>query len=153
MEESDLPTIGNYSPGYIYVIDYGDGKKFKIGMTNGKVETRFRQIANTSVLMPMHLVMEAFVYNARQVENLLHLKFEPKHIRGEWFELKLMDLVELYQTLSLLGTPAVHDHWFSFIPEDIHRLRELADVYVNFPPFDKKEYRISIEDIRSVYNS
>src|SRR5437763_3057905 len=109
----------SWYPGNIYVIDYGDMKQFKIGHTTVDPIKRFNQIAKGDVLMPMHLVMHAEVdSNCKQLEDLLHMKYDSNHIRGEWFDFSFMELVELYQALETFASVQLHQRWYEIVPND-----------------------------------
>lgn len=99
-------------PGYVYILDYGDGKTFKIGHTTKEPEDRLKQISLSSVLMPMRLVMSVFCENCKQLENLLHLVYDENNVVGEWYALHLVDIIEIYQSMSVFGGAELYDGWY-----------------------------------------
>lgn len=114
--------------GEIYVIDFGDMKNFKIDYTTAGSANRLKTICKGPVLMPnkMELVMSFEVStNVRAVESLMHLKFDDNRIKGEWFELDFVDLVELYQTMyGLSDRQVLHSRWFEIVPTDYEKYIE-----------------------------
>lgn len=108
--------------GEIYVIDFGDMKNFKIGYTTVGSSNRLNTIGKGPVLMPnkMELVMSFEVTtNVRAVESLMHLKFDGYRVKGEWFDLGFVELVELYQAMYGLSVRrTLHNRWFEIVPND-----------------------------------
>lgn len=111
----------NWLHGYVYVIDYGDQETYKIGYTTVDPQSRHAQITKgLPVIMPKTaLVMSVRTNtNARYLEEILHMKFDDCHIKGEWFQLHFTDLIELYMIVQHLGEVELYDRWFDIVPED-----------------------------------
>lgn len=133
-----------WNSGYIYVIDYGDGKTFKIGYTNKEPEMRISQISKMNVIMPMHLVMSAYIdTNVYYVEQILHMMLDEQHVRGEWFKLDIIDLCEVYELLDRLSFGAVtcEDRWYDeIVPKDYQSyLDHCALGTCVYIPFERKK--------------
>ena len=134
----------NYStdktfPGFVYIINYGDGSIFKIGFTILTPETRIKQIAHKDVILPMQLVMYSYVItNCRYLETLMHLHFEDQRVGGEWFRLDFPRLVEAYQILASFGSVTLCEDWYSLVPEDYKKFIEYGVVYPLLPRFIMK---------------
>lgn len=142
-EEDDYfnQPLKKWLSGWVYVLDYGDGKTFKIGYTTGEPEERVNQIARGTVLMPMRLVMACYTMtNCFYFENLLQMLLDDKHVRGEWFSLDFPDLVGLYQTLSCFGGAQLYDRWFELVPDDYREYIDHFSINDNYPHFDKREW-------------
>jgi hypothetical protein len=130
-------------PGYVYLIDFGDGKTFKIGQTKHEPELRLHQIAKGNVIMPMQLVMEVYTEtNCGLLETLLHMNFDNNHIRGEWFRFDFFDLVDIYQAMSSFGGARLHDRWYELVPDGYDKFIEGGRISSKLPYFDKKEAEI-----------
>jgi hypothetical protein len=139
-DESHQPSKRWY-PGYVYVIDYGDGKTFKVGSTIGNPEGRLKQIVGSSVIMPMHLVMAVYTEtNCTWLENLVHMQLDNKHISGEWFTLDFVDLVEVYQMLTSFGGVEMYDDWWNLVDEDYQKYIDHGAISSNMPLFEKLNF-------------
>jgi hypothetical protein len=116
MDEYNQPEK-KWSPGYIYIIDYGDSETFKIGYTKYHPDQRIKQISKGTVIMPMHLVLHAQTYlNAYYIEQLLHMMLDDKHVRGEWFKLDFVDICRVLDALIALESYIEYsDRWFDVI--------------------------------------
>ena len=130
--------------GNVYLIDYGDGKTFKLGMTINDVEKRLKTICRGSVIMPMQLVMSGYSMNCRQLENLLHLKYQNVNKGGEWFSLTFVHLVEIYQILELLTCVELYNRWYELVPDDHQKYIEHFAISSNLPQFIRKELDIPV---------
>ena len=130
-----------WKTGHVYLIDYGDGKTFKIGHTINEPQKRFMQIGGSSVIMPMHLVFSAHVDsgNAMFIENALHMRFDADHVRGEWFKLDFADLVDCYQVLQFFsyGRTKLYDRWFELVPDDWSEYLERGSIGLMLPHFSR----------------
>jgi hypothetical protein len=137
-----------WQPGYVYVIDYGDGVTFKIGFTTTTPEVRINQIAKGSVIMPMHLVMSGYTNtNAYFLENLLQMHFDDNHVRGEWFKLDFTRLVELYQSLAAFSVGVkLYDRWYDLVPNNLDELLDENMITSHVPPFVDKRVKVDISD-------
>ncbi len=90
--------------------------------------------------MPMHLVMHAEVdSNCKYLEDLLHMKYDSNHIRGEWFEFSFMELVELYQALETFASVQLHQRWYEIVPNDYKEYIEHGAFNPKLPHFTRKE--------------
>lgn len=130
----------NWKPGHVYVVDYGDGVTFKIGHTTVSPEARLKQIAKGSVIMPMQLVMSVdTTNNAHFLENVIHMALDSDHVRGEWFKLDFVKLVELYQLLNYFGHVELYDRWYEVVPKDYQHYIDHGALTPNYPYFTKAE--------------
>lgn len=125
--------------GYVYVIDYGDGKTFKIGMTRTGPQNRMAQINKAAILMPkqygMKMVMSGEFANCYYLEQLLHDRFESLRDNGEWFKLDFPDLVETYQVFTILGDSTLYDRWYELVPYDHEGYISHGVINPYFPSF------------------
>lgn len=121
--------------GYVYIIDYGNGKSFKIGHTSKDPEKRLSQISSGTVLMPMKLVFAVEFDNRVLLEKILHSRLYDKKIQGEWFDLDFIELVELYQILFYFGEVKIYDHWYEIVPKDIDIFIKNQIIHGNLPRF------------------
>jgi len=134
--------------GYIYLIDYGDGKTFKIGYTTISPEKRLKQICGkTSVIMPMKLVLFGETEtNCIHLESLLHMVFDKNHVNGEWFRFEFPDLVSFFIALnSFCNNVHIEDRWFEILPKD-------AKEWVEFLEIKLPIYTLSREDYYNFFN-
>lgn len=74
---------------YVYLIGAPNGL-VKIGITNN-VQKRFKDINATSPV-ELYLVSSFSSSNAAKIEKELHLKFEGKRVKGEWFNIGQDDI-------------------------------------------------------------
>ena len=130
--------------GYVYVINFGDDKSFKIGFTTTEPEERLKSIQRTSVVMPntMSLVMSSLAHQPFYLEQILHSKFDTSKIKGEWFELSFPDLVDVYKILYTVGGDGeLHPNWFSLVPNDYQLYIDNSAVTLEFTElfFNKKD--------------
>lgn len=123
-ERSPEMQIKKWSPGYLYILDYGDGKQFKIGITRGDPTTRANQIKrNSGHLMPNPISSELVVTlkmdtNPYYLEQLLHMTYEYRHVGGEWFELDdTQDIVGLVAMVKPFGRLKYYPRWYSYFDE------------------------------------
>src|SRR3990167_2941266 len=90
--------------GYVYLVDYGDKKTFKIGRTSHlDANTRIKQIIKYGVIMPMKPVFYVDFDDSILLEKILHAKYWSNHEVGEWYNFTFPDLVDLYQTMKCFG--------------------------------------------------
>ena len=121
------PEMANkkWSPGYLYILDYGDGKQFKIGITSNNPELRANQIKRgVGRLLPnpidaklvVSLEMET---NPYYLEQLLHMQYWTSHVGGEWFELPEVDsLTQLVSYIKPFGILRYYDGWYEMFDDD-----------------------------------
>jgi hypothetical protein len=114
-----------WNEGYVYLIDYGDGEQFKIGMTVHDPEKRLNQIIRgTGLIYPSRieckLVLSVYVQtNVYYTEQLIHMTMANKHIAGEWFNLSdFRDLSRVAGIMDVLGGVRYYDRWFEIVPKD-----------------------------------
>jgi hypothetical protein len=129
--------------GYVYVLDFGDGKRFKIGKTILEPKLRVASIQHgvrSVVKLPdMSMVMFGTSDNPYYLEQLLHMKFDDEHVGGEWFNLSFPDLVEIYQILYAVGSVELTDHWFEIVPGDyLDYLKHGAVARIELPKVTKQ---------------
>jgi len=86
----------NGKTGYIYVIK--SQGFYKIGRTRA-LGSRLRPYISENPLS-IEVVFTFFVYDCMEVERILHLEFESKQERGEWFLLDDSDLVRIQRLVS-----------------------------------------------------
>jgi len=110
-----------WSPGYLYILDYGDGKQFKIGKTSGDPQNRVNQITRgASQLLPNPLdaklvVSLAMDTNPYYLEQLLHMRLWQQHIGGEWFEFEdIESLTALIKDIEPFGRITYYDKWYDY---------------------------------------
>lgn len=110
-----------WSPGYLYILDYGDGKQFKIGKTSGDPQNRVNQITRgASQLLPNPLnaklvVSLAMDTNPYYLEQLLHMRLWQQHIGGEWFEFEdIESLAALVKDIKSFGRIIYYDAWYDY---------------------------------------
>lgn len=71
--------------GYVYVIEAIGTERYKIGCSSDPI---FRQRALSSLSpFPLQLKHRVYSLNARDLEKMLHIKFQQKRLHGEWFAL------------------------------------------------------------------
>lgn len=133
-----------WKPGYVYILDYGDGETFKIGHTVNEPEIRLNQIAALPTVMPkVELVMAVYTStNCERLEGLLHMYFDEQHVKGEWFKLDFVQLVEAYQCLGVFGGAELFKRWYELVPRDIDRLLEYRVVSPVLPAFKSTDLDI-----------
>lgn len=83
---------------HVYVIQLGD--YYKIGRARD-VEKRLRSLCPTKFPQVPQLKLSIAVLDAPFVEALLHSKYKDKQVRGEWFTLNAVDLVEIQQFITV----------------------------------------------------
>lgn len=78
--------------GFVYLLgDFGKDKMYKIGVTNGKIEKRIKQI-QTGNSGEIYVVDFFETENPFFLEKRLHLIYHKERIFREWFELNAEDL-------------------------------------------------------------
>lgn len=82
---------------YVYVIEAKDTGLYKIGYTN-RLKSRLNQL-QTGCPYKIKLIMASPRKNAREMEAVLHRKFNDNNIRGEWFDLYKDDLESINDIL------------------------------------------------------
>lgn len=71
--------------GKVYLISItSDDTYYKIGFTTSDVKKRVKQL-QTGNSETIEIVSEFSTVNYLKLEKMLHNKFYPQHIRGEWF--------------------------------------------------------------------
>ena len=107
-----------WSEGYLYILDYGDGKQFKIGITTKNPKIRASQIKkNAGMLLPMPIDAQIVAHlqvdtNPYYLEQLLHMQYRNFHAGGEWFRLGLGELAEIVSQIKPFGELTYEDRWF-----------------------------------------
>lgn len=124
-----------WSPGYLYILDYGDGKQFKIGKTSGDPQNRVNQITRgASQLLPNPLnaklvVSLAMDTNPYYLEQLLHMRLWQQHIGGEWFEFEGAEsLATLIKDIESFGVITYYDRWYKYFDHGF-LANIIADIY------------------------
>lgn len=79
--------------GFVYLICDAEKELFKIGVTNGSVEKRIKELqtGNGGELHVVHIQETDYPF---KMETMLHRKFYPKQKLNEWFTLELQDVVD-----------------------------------------------------------
>jgi hypothetical protein len=77
---------------FVYLLcDLGENNLYKIGVTKGKIEKRIKQLqtgnGNEISLINFYETKYPFA-----IERLLHIKFNSKQLKSEWFELENDDV-------------------------------------------------------------
>lgn len=79
--------------GYVYLLDYGNGKTFKIG-TSRNPKKRYQGVKADVRCDSLQPVIEVLCFeDAYNLERQLHQEFAPRHLSGEWFRLSLKDII------------------------------------------------------------
>lgn len=118
-------AMKKWDPGYVYIIDYGDHKHFKIGKTVKDPTVRFNQITEgAGQLLPNPLNAKLLCYvevssNPYYLEQLLHMEYASYHAGGEWFLFdSLGDLAELVAKMYPFGCIEYTEDWYSLWGDD-----------------------------------
>lgn len=85
----------------IYLCYSPDDDKIKIGCTKNKLKVRLKSISEATKRSkkPMDVIIAA--WNApRSIEKELHSVYKDKRVRGEWFDLRALDLLEINKRMS-----------------------------------------------------
>lgn len=110
--------------GFIYLIDFGDGKT-KIGFTKNDPRIRLKQLSHTSTIMPFDLKIVALglCEEVRCVEKILHTGYRGLRVKGEWFDFSKkiynackLTLIEELESFSL--SFCFGDGWIKWKPSD-----------------------------------
>jgi hypothetical protein len=80
-EKPDKPI----KSGWVYLV-HGQGKEYKIGKTTRQPSERLAEFI-PKLPFDSHLVCTIEAVNPNELEEYLHIYFDNKRIRGEWFEL------------------------------------------------------------------
>lgn len=130
----DLESGNVLDSGFIYLIDFGDGKT-KIGLTKLDPYKRLKQLSTTGTIMPFELSLIALGYcdQVRCVEKMLHTQFRYFRHSGEWFDFsgnrkmaqKLLLIEELHH---LANNFCFCDGWEKWKPDD-----DFIKVYSKYP--------------------
>lgn len=114
-----------WSPGYLYILDYGDGTQFKIGITTKAPKTRADAIKrNSGTLLPLPIDSELVVSlemdtNPYYLEQLLHMTLADHHVTGEWFKFDNTDeLAFLVAMILPFGHLEYFDRWYQLFATD-----------------------------------
>ena len=116
-EQTERIQDKKWREGYIYIIDYGNQKSFKIGYTTKHPAERLKEISRGTVLMPMKLVAYAYcTTNAYYLEQLIHMDLDSQYVHGEWFDLDFPRLCDVLLVLSIIGGIVEYtDHWYDLV--------------------------------------
>jgi hypothetical protein len=126
-EEEMLPEMQGkkWSHGYLYILDYGDGKQFKIGITTKAPKTRADAIKrNSGTLLPLPINSELIISlemhtNPYYMEQLLHMQLAHKHAGGEWFEFDdISEVAEIVAMIEPFGYLEYFDRWYKLFESD-----------------------------------
>lgn len=142
-----------WSPGYLYILDYGDGKQFKIGITKNNPAIRANQISRgAGMLLPNPINAELVVSlkmdtNPYYLEQLLHMQQHFNHVSGEWFEFGDKDeLANLVKTIEPFGELEYYDRWYSYFDSDF------VAYLINFAYPVGLKYNKSVEAVPRAYD-
>ena len=77
--------------GFVYLIQLGNTDHYKIGITRD-IHKRLNQLQSKC---PVHLkvIYSRWGHDYKSMEAYLHFFFNPKRIKGEWFQLTSIDLL------------------------------------------------------------
>ena len=146
LERGYLQEGKKWQEGYVYILDYGDGKTFKIGQTRYHPSGREKHITNgLPVIMPkIRLVMYLDMFeNCYYLEQLIHMHYDSNHSNGEWFDLRFIDLVELYSMLSFFGPVTLADGWYDIVPDDALTAKKNGEMnWINRLPYMSKKEEV-----------
>lgn len=107
-----------WSEGYLYILDYGDGEQYKIGITTGDPIKRLNQITSKSGMLlpnPIEAKLVISLYmdtNPYYLEQLLHMQLVDNHVAGEWFKLAFRDLIYIVSQIQPFGVIDYSDIWY-----------------------------------------
>lgn len=116
--------LKKWSPGYLYILDYGDGETFKIGITSGDPSLRSNQVTrNVGALVPNHkgtklLISLEMSTNPYYLEQLVHMSLADHHEVGEWFKLSIDQLADLVGRIKPFGYLEYYDGWYELFEDD-----------------------------------
>jgi len=98
--ERDTKTPDRVGVSKLYLMLEGENGFIKIGQTKNKLETRRKGVAEPTLKAkePKIFILCAWIA-PKEIEKTLHLKFELKRKRGEWFDLRANDLDEINNTM------------------------------------------------------
>lgn len=128
--------------GYVYLLDSGDSRVFKIGHTKYLIQ-RLDQLRETPVIMPTESPLRYFVAcevttNCEYAEHLLHMIFDDHHVNGEWFDLgdSPPELIRLMETLERVsrGGFQYFESWFQYAQQE-----GMADTFVRYAHPDYRD--------------
>lgn len=135
-----------WSNGYLYILDYGDGKQFKVGITSGDPTKRLNQITrNAGHLLPNPLDAELVVSlemntNPYYLEQLIHMQLADQHVGGEWFKFESSDwIVDIVDQIKPFGNLEYYDRWYSYFNDD-YLAYIVAGVYPGSLSYNKHLY-------------
>jgi hypothetical protein len=89
----------------VYLMIEGDNGYMKIGETKTKLETRRRGVAEATLMATDPMIKVISAWKApKEIEKMLHSKYHSKRRRGEWFDLKPIDLKEINELMLTYET-------------------------------------------------
>lgn len=99
--ERDIRTPDRGGISKLYLMLEGENGFIKIGQTKNKIEIRRKGVAEPTLKAkdPKIFVISAWIAPI-EIEKTLHLKYEFKRKRGEWFDLRSSDLEEINRIMS-----------------------------------------------------
>lgn len=84
----------------LYLMCEGEKGYIKIGQTKNNLETRRKGVAEPTLKAKDPLIWIISAWEApKEIEKKLHSDYKSKRIRGEWFDLKAVDLKEINEMM------------------------------------------------------
>jgi hypothetical protein len=93
---------------YVYLIQLGETDVYKIGLTNN-LEKRLGQL-QAKCPIPLAIIYWWWGHDFDAFERCLHLKYECKKVKGEWFKLTSSDLMWIISTYPMECDPRIQDN-------------------------------------------
>ena len=95
----------------VYLMVEGKEGFIKIGETQKKLNLRRRGVAEPTLMATEPIIKVISAWKApKEIERELHLKYRLKRKRGEWFDLRLNDLIEINEFMSTYGIIEIESH-------------------------------------------
>tara|TARA_R110000850_G_C9656515_1_gene435048 strand:- start:73 stop:543 length:471 start_codon:yes stop_codon:yes gene_type:complete len=95
---SELKQL-SLSSGWIYVIKDLDNNEIKIGVTQ-KESPRNRLSQYTSHKMNIELLFIDNIEDCFELENEIHILFENRRVKGDWFDLTKVDVLKIIYIIN-----------------------------------------------------
>ena len=137
-------------PGFVYLIQAVKTRRFKIGLSRNVLE-RIKQLQECCPFK-LRYVYHAYVLNMREIEVLLHNKFQAKREIGEWFTFAPEDVKACILSMRLSQVteenPLIPVLLGDFVKHD--SILALPTSIPALPPFSKEE--AIIVDLHTISN-
>lgn len=84
----------------LYLMCEGENGCIKIGQTKNNLKDRRKEVAEATLKAKDPLIWIISAWEApKEIEKKLHSDYKSKRIRGEWFDLRTVDLKEINETM------------------------------------------------------